>query len=476
MTWKTMTLTGWGRTSLAEVAACRPERTSAAAEALRGRYQRGILAFGRGRSYGDAALNGGGNVVLTERLNRMVSFDPGDGTLVCEAGVTFDDLLTTFLPRGFLPPTSPGTSFATIGGAVANDVHGKNHDRAGSFGDHVLWLDLALPTGEEVRVSPDERSDLFAATIGGVGLTGVILRVCFRLVPAASGSVEVRERRMPDLDAFMAGLDQARERSHYSVGWIDGMARGAGMGRGILETAEIAPADPNDPDKVAAWNPSSRARPRTVPVDLPGLALNPLGIRLFNQIYYRRVPPDGRTRILPVRQFLYPLDALLQWNRIYGKLGFHQFQAVIPDAEAPAGMRKLLEAISAARAGSFLAVLKTLGGEGRGHLSFPMRGFTLALDFPRRDGVADLLAHLAAITLDHGGRVYLAKDAVLDPASFARMYPKLVEFRGVLDRIDPDRRIQSDLARRLEIREGKSVNGKSVDGKSVDGKSVKEPA
>ena len=238
MTWKNMSLTGWGRTSRAQVAACRPERASAALRTLEAKYEHGILAYGKGRSYGDAPLNDGGNILLTERLNRMVSFDPSDGTLVCEAGVTFDDLLTAFLPRGFLPPTSPGTAFATIGGAVANDIHGKNHDRVGSFGDHVLWLDLILPSGELVRVSPTERPDLFAATIGGVGLTGVILAVCFRLKPVPSGSVVVREERMPDLDSFIAGLGAARESANYSVGWIDGLARGAEMGRGILETAE----------------------------------------------------------------------------------------------------------------------------------------------------------------------------------------------------------------------------------------------
>jgi decaprenylphospho-beta-D-ribofuranose 2-oxidase len=445
MTWKTMTLTGWGRTSRAEVAACRPERAPAAIRTLGTRYENGILAYGRGRSYGDAPLNGGGNALLTERLNRMVSFDPSDGTLVCEAGVTFDDLLDAFLARGFLPPTSPGTAFATVGGAVANDIHGKNHDRAGSFGDHVLWLDLILPSGELVRVSPYERPDLFDATIGGIGLTGVILNVCFRLRKVASGAVVVREKRMPDLDAFMAGLAEAREKAGYSVGWIDGMARGGELGRGILETAETAEAG-------AVAVPDGAKKARAVPVDLPGFVLNPLSINLFNRAYYSRVPAEGRTRTLPVRQFFYPLDAIHHWNRIYGKRGFYQFQSVIPDAGAAVGMRRMLEAISDARAGSFLAVLKTLGGEGRGHLSFPMRGYTLALDFPRRDGVEELLARLAAISLNHGGRVYLAKDAVLDAESFARMYPKLGEFRDVLDSIDPERRMQSDMARRLNIR------------------------
>jgi decaprenylphospho-beta-D-ribofuranose 2-oxidase len=455
MMWKTLEITGWGRTHRATVAACRPERTATAEAAMTqgfdgssgGSSDGGILAFGGGRSYGDAPLNHGGQVVLTERLNRMVSFDPADGTLVCEPGVTFDDLMTVFLPRGFVAPTTPGTAFATIGGAVANDVHGKNHDRVGSFGDHVRWLDLLLPSGEVVRTSPDERPDLFAATIGGVGLTGIILQVCFRLLPAPSSCVVVQERRMPDLDAFIDGLEQARATAAYSVGWIDGLARGAALGRGILEIADPAHCDPAT---------VARTKVRKVPVDLPGIVLNPVSIGLFNHAYYHRIPSTGRTRTVPMRQFFYPLDAIRDWNRIYGRRGFYQFQCVIPDVEARAGLHGLLRLISDARSGSFLAVLKTLGGEGRGMLSFPMKGYTLALDFPRRAGVEELLTRLTATTLDHGGRVYLAKDALLDADSFARMYPRLDEFRGVLERIDPGRRLQSDLARRLNIRETRS--------------------
>jgi decaprenylphospho-beta-D-ribofuranose 2-oxidase len=322
-------------------------------------------------------------------------------------------------------------------------VHGKNHERMGSFGDHVLWLDLALPSGEVRRIGPRTEPELFAATVGGIGLTGLILRVCVQLQAVSSGSVEVDERRMPDLDNFMAAFEACRATSTYSVGWIDAMARGRHLGRGILETAEPA----------ARAGPCRRRRRHRVPFDVPSIVLNPLAICLFNELYYRRIPAAGRRRIVPIDRFLYPLDALRDWNRIYGRRGFYQFQCVIPDRAAAQGIAALLETIARARRGSFLAVLKTLGQGGRGHLSFPERGYTLALDFPRADGVSALLGELERIALKHGGRLYLAKDALLSAESFATMYPRLGAFRDVLARVDPERRFASDMARRLRIRD-----------------------
>ncbi|HYD31891.1 MAG TPA: FAD-binding oxidoreductase [Azospirillaceae bacterium] len=444
MNWKRTELAGWGRVARAQTLACRPERRREAVEAFTAaEAASSLIAFGGGRSYGDEALNSGGATVLTRRLNRLLDFLPDDGLLVCEPGVTFADLMAAFLPRGFLAPVSPGTAFATLGGAVANDVHGKNHDRVGGFGDHVAWIDLALPSGHVVRTSPEEEPELFAATIGGLGLTGVIVGLAFRLTRVPSSRVAVRERRMPDIDAFMTALAEARQRATYSVGWIDALAEGPRLGRGILQTAEFVSGDPV---------PLKPGRTVRLPMDLPAAALTRYSIGLFNALYYRRVPAAGRERVVPISKFLYPLDALLDWNRMYGRRGFHQFQCVIPDAQAADGIPALLRLIAGAGAASFLAVLKTLGGTGRGHLSFPMKGFTLALDFPVRAGTADLLARLERVTLDHGGRVYLAKDAYLSPEGFRQMYPQIDRFRAVLERIDPDRRVMSDLARRLGIR------------------------
>ncbi|HYE00239.1 MAG TPA: FAD-binding oxidoreductase [Alphaproteobacteria bacterium] len=440
---KDVTLAGWGRALRAETRALRPERLAEAARAVAAAEPGpGLIAYGAGRSYGDIALNSGGTTLLTGRLDRLVDFSPEDGLVVCEPGVSYRDLLRIFLPRGFLAPASPGTAFATVGGAIANDVHGKNHDSAGSFGDHVAWLDLAIPDGRVLRVSPQEDAELFAATIGGAGLTGVILRAAIRMARVPSARVAVRERRMPDIGAFMAALQEARGRSTYSVGWIDALSGGTALGRGVLQTAEYAEGGLEAPPP---------GRTLRLPADLPGFVLNRHSIGLFNRLYHRRVPEAGRERIVPLETFLYPLDAILDWNRMYGRSGFHQFQCVIPDAAAERGIPALLEAIAREGSASFLAVLKTLGGEGRGHLSFPMRGFTLALDFPLRAGTAALMARLEAITLDHGGRIYLAKDACLTAEGFRRMYPRLDAFRAVLDRIDPQRRMRSDLSRRLNI-------------------------
>ena len=441
-----MDITGWGRSSTATVRAARAERPcdldAALAEVLAEGASGGLLARGGGRAYGDAALNDRGRIVLTPRLDRLLSFDATTGELVCEPGVTFADLLDVFLPCGFMAPASPGTAFATVGGAVAADVHGKNHDRHGSFGDHVRWFDLLLADGTTRRVSAETDPDLFAATIGGMGLTGILRAVCFRMLPGASPQVMVNARRMASLDHFLTAFTDRRETATFSVGWIDALARGASLGRGILETAEFIPGATESPPR----------RGRAVPVDLPAALLNHWSVRAFNAVYFRRVPAGGRAQARPFREFLYPLDALLEWNRIYGRRGFYQFQAVVPDAAAPSALRAMLEKISGAGRGSFLAVLKTLGRPGRGLLSFPLRGHTLALDFSRAPGVDSLLNELAAMTIDHGGRVYLAKDALLTPAQFRAMYPAVPEFQAVLGRVDPRGIFTSDQARRLGLK------------------------
>lgn len=441
---KAMTVTGWGRVRRAAAQAYRPERLGAAEAAVLGRPEGGLIAYGAGRSYGDAPLNDGGHVLLCERLDRILDFDPDERLVVSEPGTSLGALQRVLVPRGFMLPAMPGTGFATLGGAVANDVHGKNHDRHGSLGDHVEWFDLLTADGRVRRVSPKSDAALFAATVGGIGLTGVMTAICVRLLPASSNAVDMREERVQDLDHFMELFELARKASTFSVGWIDAQARGARMGRGVLETAEMA----------AESVPSGRERTRRIPFDIPGFLLNRLSIKAFNEFYYRRVPRAGRSRRVALDRFFHPLDAVADWNRLYGKRGFHQFQCVIPDAESRAGIGQLLEAISRSGAGSFLAVLKTLGGAGRGHLSFPLRGYTLALDFPARGGTGELLSRLERITLDHGGRIYLAKDSSLSPDGFAAMYPALPEFRAVLEDVDPDGVFVSDLARRLKIRGG----------------------
>lgn len=440
MRWKDLELAGWGNTARVKMPAARPERQAELDATLQA--PGGLIARGSGRAYGDAAVLTGGRTVLTQRLDRIVSFDATSGEVVCEPGVTFADLAEAFLPRGFMAPASPGTAYCTIGGAVAADVHGKNHDRHGSFGDHVKWFDLLTADGKTRRVSPFDDPDLFAATIGGMGLTGILRRVAFAMLPGAGFHVRVKERRVRDLEGFLAAFAEARHSATFSVAWIDAMGRGFDFARGILETAEFVDG-------------GSRPKPkgkRNVPFNFPGFALNPLSVKLFNEWWYSRIPRDGCERTRPFVEFLYPLDSIGGWNRIYGKRGFYQFQCVLPDAEAPKGLQRLLEEISSARAASFLAVLKTLGGPGKGMLSFPMSGFTLALDFPRRSGTLELLGRLERITLGHGGRVYLAKDQALSPEGFRAMYPRLPELEATLARVDPGGRFASDLSHRLRIK------------------------
>ena len=439
---KQLTLTGWGRSSQSNVMAFRPERYNDVVSAINSNYAKGIIAYGKGRSYGDIALNNDGHVILTQRLNRLLSFNEQSGELICEPGVTFQDLHNVFLARGYMAPVSPGTAFATIGGAVVNDVHGKNHDKVGSFANHVKWLELILPSGENYKISPSENADIFAATIGGLGLTGFIHKICFQL-QKASAFVNVREQRINDLESFFAALLESRDSALFSVGWIDCFAKGASLGRGILMTADFTKEIPSKNRKLKS---------RRVPFDFPSFTLNPMSINLFNEMYFRRVPAAGRTRIMPVFDFLYPLDNLHDWNRIYGKKGFYQFQCVIPDDAAFEGMKKLMQEISKAKSASFLSVLKTLGSEGIGCLSFPLKGFTLALDFPRKKGIEILLQKLEKIVLDFGGRIYLAKDATLDSSSFIQMYPQYEKFQNVIARIDPNEKFQSDMSRRLKIR------------------------
>lgn len=441
MRWKAGNLTGFGRTRAPAMMLARPERLAELGACLTDGAAT-VIAHGAGRSYGDTALNADGHAVLTRRLDRFHHFDPTTGELVVEAGVTFAEINANFLSRRFAAPVSPGTALATMGGAVANDVHGKNHDRVGSFGDHVNWVEIMLASGEVVRASPAERPDLFAATIGGIGLTGFITRLSVNLARQPSTDVIVQEKRMNDLDDFMGTLAAWRDRALYSVGWIDCLARGRNMGRGILQLADYAP----DPGTVRR-----PVRTRRIPIDFPNLALNSLSIRAFNQLYLSRVPAQGRALRMALADFLYPLDQIHDWNRMYGKRGFYQFQCVIPDESAAAGIKVLMETIAQAGAASFLSVLKTLGRTGRGFLSFPMRGYTLALDFPRKSGVEDLIGRLNRQARDHGGRVYLAKDELLTPDDFAAMYPDLSRFRAVLADIDPRHRFQSDMARRLRL-------------------------
>ena len=419
-----MKLSGWGRYPVID---CRMKRLRER-EALPELLGRGgaLIARGNGRSYGDAALNPDLTLSMLA-MDRMQAFDAENGLLTCESGVLLADVLDTFLPRGWFPPVAPGTKFVTVGGMAAADVHGKNHHRDGSFGAHVESLTLATADGETRTCSRAEHADLFRATIGGMGLTGVILSVSFRLKPVETAFVLAETVAARDLDETMAVFEASRDWP-YSVAWIDCLARGAKLGRSLVTRGAFM-ARGALPSQLARepLRPARTSR-LTIPVDAPSVLLNRASITLFNALYYRRGRMRSGARPVHFETFFFPLDRLGAWNRLYGRRGFVQYQCVLPKTESPAGIGALLERSAAAGQGSFLAVLKLLGPGGEGLLSFPMEGYTLALDFPMGPDTLALLEALDEITHRHGGRIYLAKDARCAPERLARGYPRRAAF------------------------------------------------
>lgn len=440
---------GWGRFPVRPGQVARPERLGLPPG------EKPVLPRGLGRAYGDAAVPSREETLVLEtgRADRILDWDPVSGRLTAEAGLSVAEVLRLFLPRGWFPPVTPGTKFVTLGGCVACDVHGKNHHRDGSFGAFVERLALLTADGKEITCGPEQDRELFLATLGGVGLTGLITEVTVRLTPVETGFIAMETEAVPDLDHMIAGLAAARASWPYTVGWIDCLARGPRLGRGVLMRGRHA---------VRADVPTGDARPRRtvrVPFDAPEWLLSPHTMRAFNSLYYwmkagrrKRGEARGRTHwsLVSYESFFYPLDMLLDWNRLYGRRGFLQYQCVVPAAAGVAALRELLDRVARAGAASFLAVIKDCGPGNAAPLSFPMEGITLALDLPYRGASTELLVHqLNAVVVTAGGRIYLAKDALTRPEDFARMMPRLADWRAVRDRWDPARRFRSALSVRL---------------------------
>ena len=422
-----MKLSGWGRYPVLD---CRLEHLRGR-EGLPDLLERSptLIARGNGRSYGDAALNPDLTLSML-KMDRMQSFDEETGLLTCEAGVLLADILDVFVPRGWFPPVVPGTKFVTVGGMIAADVHGKNHHQDSSFGAHVESLLLVTADGETRTCSRAENTDLFRATLGGMGLTGVILSASFRLKPIETAFIMEETLATRDLDETMILLETSRNWP-YSAAWIDCLARGSKQGRSLLmrgrfmERHALLPQLMSDPLRLVI------ARQFTVPVDAPAMLLNRLTIRVFNELYYRSGATLSRTRPIHFDRFFFPLDRLREWNRLYGRRGFVQHQCVLPKGESSTGIRAILDRISTVGQGSFLAVIKLFGPAGEGLLSFPMEGYTLTLDFPIRTGTPALLITLDEIVHRHGGRVYLAKDACCTSERVRRGYPRYVAFSTI---------------------------------------------
>ncbi len=441
-------LTGWGRTAPSGAALRRPDRPEAVREALLARPERGVIARGLGRSYGDPAQNAGGTVIDLTRLNRVLDLDLARGLVTCQAGVSLHRLMALTVPVGWFVPVTPGTRQVTVGGAIAADIHGKNHHADGSFARHVVRLDLLRADGTVRTVTPDTDPETFWATAGGMGLTGIVLSATLRLVRIETSWMSVDTERCPDLDAVLERMSSVDRHRRYCVAWLDCLATGARLGRSVLESGDHAPLSALPTGDPLAF----RARPLlSVPATPPLGLLGRGSIRAFNGVWFHKAPRRRAGHLTRIPDFFHPLDGVRDWNRLYGPGGLVQYQFVVPFGAEPA-LRRIVETISTARAPSFLTVLKRFGAGSPGPLSFPMPGWTMALDFPARTpALAALLDRLDERVLEAGGRIYLAKDSRLAPERLPGMYPHLDRFRQVRAELDPDGVFTSDLARRLAL-------------------------
>ncbi|MCK8435281.1 FAD-binding oxidoreductase [Streptomyces sp. D2-8] len=443
------TVTGWGRTAPTAAWLIRPRTYEEAAAAVRDCGARGQIPRGLGRAYGDAAQNAGGSVLDMTGLDRVHAIDADGGTVLCDAGVSLHRLMEVLLPLGWFVPVTPGTRYVTVGGAIGADIHGKNHHVSGSFARHVLALELLTADGEIRTVIPG--TPLFDATAGGMGLTGVILTATIRLQPVETSLMSIDTERATDLDDLMARLAATDHRYRYSVAWIDLLARGAATGRAVLTRGDHAPLDALPArlrrDPLAFRTPRLPATPAILPEGL----LTRTTVGLFNELWYRKAPRARTGQLQRISAFFHPLDGVPHWNRVYGRGGFVQYQFVVGYGREDA-LRRIVRRISERRCPSFLAVLKRFGESDPGWLSFPVPGWTLALDIPAGlPGLGAFLDELDEEVAAAGGRVYLAKDARLRPELLAAMYPRLGEFRELRGRLDPRGVFVSDLARRLSL-------------------------
>lgn len=444
-------LVGWGRATPSASDLIEVDEAGLAA-AVKNLPVRGGIARGLGRSYGDPAQNGGGHVLRLKPPHDAVRIDDRDGTVTASAGVSLDDLLDIIVPRGWFVPVTPGTRFVTIGGAIASDIHGKNHHRDGSFGKQVTRIRLMLADTTVVEIGPDRDAELFWATVGGMGLTGVIMEATFKLIPIDTSLMSVETRRIDNLDEIMTRMSEHDADFRYSVAWLDLLATGRHLGRGVLTNAEHAATGELDAKHAAAPLAYAGKQLVTLPALIPSPGvINRLSAAAFNELWYRKAPRLREGELQSIATYFHPLDLVGDWNRVYGRGGFVQYQFVVPFG-AEATLRTVIERISAAALPIFLTVLKRFGPGNPGPLSFPIEGWTLAIDVAARSaGLSQLLAGFDQLVLEAGGRLYLAKDFQTTPAAVRGGYPRLDEWLAVRQRVDPSGVWASDLARRLEL-------------------------
>jgi len=418
---------------------------------MKGVSAAGVIARGLGRSYNNAAQNDGGLVLSMAEMTDVLSFDQASGVVTCEAGVSLEQLMVRLLPAGWFVPVSPGTRQVTVGGAIAADVHGKNHHSAGSFARHVLSIDLLTADGDMRTVTPESDADLFWGTAGGMGLTGIILRATIAMKRVETARLVVDTVRTANIDDTMAYLASTDKDHDYTVAWTDCLAARSSLGRSVITSGDFAAMGDvryRNRAKPLEFKPSALAG---APPVFPSGLINARTVALLNEAWFRKAPRRRTGEIQTIGQFFHPLDGIRNWNRVYGPAGFRQYQYVVPFG-AEDVVRRSLERISALRAPSFVTVLKRFGEGGQGMLSFPMPGWTLALDFPSgTPWLSQLLGELDEMVLEAGGRLYLAKDSRIPAELMPRMYPRLEDFQRLRAEVDPAGVFSSDLSARLGL-------------------------
>lgn len=427
---------GWGRYPQQDAYLHVP--SSSASLEFTAKQQDSVLARGMGRSYGDSA--NALNVLQTTYINHFIEFDKATGKLTAEAGITLREILEIIVPSGWFLPVTPGTSFVTLGGAIASDVHGKNHHRAGTFGQHVKSLSMLLGTGEVVTTSPQHHADLFHATCGGMGLTGIIISATIQLLPIKSSLITQKTIKADCVEAACEAFE-SNSNATYSVAWIDCLSKGKSLGRSVIMLGEHAAQGGLDIDirqKVS------------VPFSTPSALLNSVTMKAFNAAYWYK-SNNNETQTVTLMPYFYPLDAIGEWNRLYGKKGFVQFQCVLPKIDGVSNMRKLLTEISNSGEGSFLAVLKQFGTANENLLSFPIEGYTLALDFKASETAIKTVKRLEDMVVDMGGRLYLTKDAVMQESSFKATYPNWAKFEAIREKYGALGKFSSTQSKRLGL-------------------------
>ncbi|MEM6522514.1 MAG: FAD-binding oxidoreductase [Bacteroidota bacterium] len=406
-----------------------------------------LIARGNARSYGDSSINH--KVVSTLRYNRMLLFDEAKGVFKCESGVLFSEILETIVPKGWFLPVTPGTKFITVGGAIASDVHGKNHHKEGSFSNHLLEFEILSGDGKLRKCSRDQNSDLFNATCGGMGLSGIILNATFNLKPIESSYITQKQIKAKNLDEVI-NLFEQYDSYTYTMAWIDCLKGGKGFGRSILICGEHTPLEElNTKQRRQRFNLKGKPKLR-IPFNFPSFTLNKLSIQLFNALYYAKNIKKEINSIVPYEPFFYPLDSILSWNKMYGKTGFVQYQFVLPKEGGQKGLIEILDKIRRKGMGSFLAVLKAFGNQ-NDLISFPMEGLTLALDFPIKKGLFEFLDELDSIVLKYNGRIYLTKDARMKSEVFKASYEGFEEWSRIIKKYNPTHQFASNQSQRLKI-------------------------